>query len=151
MVTALSCCVVNQLLTQGMITTAQLPWCLCICAVWASTVGFSRLYIGVHSVADLVAGLVCGLSLTAFYIKIEPALDRYFISDYFRMFIILLSSAVTHSLSLRSNRLVAFRNCRFHSIYGVPNRSTRDNHLLRLYGHIRCCSWLCYRTCTITS
>lgn len=84
MVTTLSLCVTNQLYVQGMLSASQLPVCLLICTCWVATVGFSRLYIGVHSIADLAAGLVCGLSLTAFYITIEPHLDRYFISDYFR-------------------------------------------------------------------
>lgn len=84
MVTTLSLCMVNCLYNQGMIASHQIPWCISLCACWASLVGFSRLYIGVHSVADLAAGLVCGLLLTAFYITVEPHLDRYFVSDIFR-------------------------------------------------------------------
>ena len=38
---------------------------------------FSRLYLGVHSPADIVAGGIIGCVILAYWIKIDTILDRY--------------------------------------------------------------------------
>jgi len=38
---------------------------------------FSRLYLGVHSPADIVAGGIVGCVILAYWIKIDTILDRY--------------------------------------------------------------------------
>jgi hypothetical protein len=132
MVTTLSLCMVNCLFGQGMLAVSQLPWCICLCACWVSLVGFSRLYIGVHSVADLAAGLVCGLLLTAFYITVEPHLDRYFVSDFFSKIIIYLISShrsLKPNIVVGLNRMVAFCISWICVVYGVSNSSTSNNNI----------------------
>ena len=41
------------------------------------SVMFSRLYLGVHSPADIVAGGIVGCVILASWIKIDTILDRY--------------------------------------------------------------------------
>ena len=38
---------------------------------------FSRLYLGVHSPADIVVGGIVGCFILAYWIKIDSILDRY--------------------------------------------------------------------------
>jgi len=44
---------------------------------WSISVMFSRLYLGVHSPADIVAGGIIGCVILAYWIKIDTILDRY--------------------------------------------------------------------------
>lgn len=56
--------------------------CGVICVLmftWSSTVMFSRLYLGVHSPADIVSGGLLGCILLSAYLQIDDALD-FFIS-----------------------------------------------------------------------
>ena len=41
------------------------------------SVMFSRLYLGVHSPADIVAGGIVGCMILAYWIKIDAVIDRY--------------------------------------------------------------------------
>lgn len=44
---------------------------------WSISVMFSRLYLGVHSPADIVAGGIVGCIILAYWIKIDNVVDRY--------------------------------------------------------------------------
>lgn len=46
-------------------------------ATWSVSVMFSRLYLGVHSPADIVVGGIVGCIILAYWIKIDSILDRY--------------------------------------------------------------------------
>jgi len=52
--------------------------CILMC-LWSSTVMFSRVYLGVHSPADIVSGGLLGCILLSAYLQIDDALD-FFIS-----------------------------------------------------------------------
>jgi len=84
MVTFLSLCMVDTLWKQGLVATSSLPYAIFLAGVWVCCVCFSRLYIGVHSIADLSVGLLTGLALAASYVAVEQSFDRYVVSDAFR-------------------------------------------------------------------
>ena len=55
----------------------KLKYALLIFFAGSVSVMFSRLYLGVHSPADIVVGGIVGCVILAYWIKIDSIVDRY--------------------------------------------------------------------------
>ncbi|KAM0038472.1 putative phosphatidate phosphatase [Helianthus debilis subsp. tardiflorus] len=58
----------------------QLAAFACVC-LFVGLIGFGRIYLGMHSVVDIVGGLVLGLAILEFWLCIHEHVDRFVISD----------------------------------------------------------------------
>lgn len=54
-------------------------WLIAMACAWTILCTFSRLYMGVHSPADIVVGLALGVSVLAFHVTYGPALDHWIV------------------------------------------------------------------------
>jgi len=70
----------------------SLPLCLLLCFIWCASITLSRLYCGVHSVCDLVGGLLLGSCVLAVSCCIGANVDEFIIHHPFAPIAALLIS-----------------------------------------------------------
>ncbi|KAK1410922.1 hypothetical protein QVD17_37464 [Tagetes erecta] len=58
----------------------QLAAFACVC-LFVGFIGLGRIYLGMHSVVDIVGGLVLGLAILKFWLSIHEHVDNFVISD----------------------------------------------------------------------
>jgi len=54
------------------------PWAWGLAALIALSVGLSRIYMGLHFPTDVLAGWLIGIVMLAFYLRVEPPVERRF-------------------------------------------------------------------------
>ncbi|XP_059485082.1 sphingosine-1-phosphate phosphatase 1-like [Neocloeon triangulifer] len=77
---------------------------LLISVVWCSVVCISRLYLGMHSVADLIGGLVLVFLLMVPLIPLEDALDPWILTSDWSPFVVFISAVSLVILSPKSDK-----------------------------------------------
>ncbi|CAH1124432.1 unnamed protein product [Ceutorhynchus assimilis] len=70
----------------------DISWGLAIAFLWCTVVCMSRLYLGMHSVLDIVAGLLLAITLMALLVPLSDHLDNFLLTDPTSPFLLLTSS-----------------------------------------------------------